>query len=292
VSAATETDGNAMKSRNVLITGCSSGIGLCVATGLQQRGYRVFATARRDEDLARLRAQGLETIELELGDSESIRRAVSSVIELGGGALYALFNNAAFGLPGAVEDLSREALRVQFETNLFGTHELTRLILPLMRRQGHGRIINNSSVLGFVALPFRGAYTASKFALEGLTDTLRLELGGNGIHISLIEPGPIRSRFRDNAHAMFRRYIDAENSVHRLSYHGMERRLQKTGPAAPFTLPPEAVLKKVIAALEDRRPRVRYYVTVPTRLFATVRHFLSYRAMDGLLRRVSRSENR
>jgi len=281
-----------MKSRNVLITGCSSGIGLCVATGLQQRGYRVFATARRDEDLARLRAQGLETIELELGDSESIRRAVSSVIELGGGALYALFNNAAFGLPGAVEDLSREALRVQFETNLFGTHELTRLILPLMRRQGHGRIINNSSVLGFVALPFRGAYTASKFALEGLTDTLRLELGGNGIHISLIEPGPIRSRFRDNAHAMFRRYIDAENSVHRLSYHGMERRLQKTGPAAPFTLPPEAVLKKVIAALEDRRPRVRYYVTVPTRLFATVRHFLSYRAMDGLLRRVSRSENR
>jgi len=281
-----------MKSRNVLITGCSSGIGLCVATGLQQRGYRVFATARRDEDLARLRAQGLETIELELGDSESIRRAVSSVIELGGGALYALFNNAAFGLPGAVEDLSREALRVQFETNLFGTHELTRLILPLMRRQGHGRIINNSSVLGFVALPFRGAYTASKFALEGLTDTLRLELGGNGIHISLIEPGHIRSRFRDNAHAMFRRYIDAENSVHRLSYHGMERRLQKTGPAAPFTLPPEAVLKKVIAALEDRRPRVRYYVTVPTRLFATVRHFLSYRAMDGLLRRVSRSENR
>lgn len=282
----------AMNPRNVMITGCSSGIGLCVATGLQQRGYRVFATARRDEDLARLQALGLEAVELELADSASIHQAVSKVVELAGGNLYALFNNAAFGLPGAVEDLSREALRVQFETNLFGTHELTRLILPLMRRQGHGRIINNSSVLGFVALPFRGAYTASKFALEGLTDTLRLELSGSGIHISLIEPGPIRSRFRDNAHTMFRRYIDAGNSVHRLSYQGMERRLQKPGPAAPFTLPPEAVLKKVIAALEDRRPRPRYYVTVPTRLFATVRHLLSYRAMDGLLRRVSRSENR
>ena len=281
-----------MTPRNILITGCSSGIGECVAIGLRQRGYRVFATARRDEDLARLQAQGLEAIELELGDPESIHRAVSTVIDLGGGSLYALFNNAAFGLPGAVEDLSREALRVQFETNLFGTHELTRLVLPLMRQQGHGRIINNSSVLGIVALPFRGAYTASKFALEGLTDTLRLELNGSGIHVSLIEPGPIRSRFRDNAYAMYRRYIDAENSIHRLKYQGMERRLQKPGPAAPFTLPPEAVLKKVIAALEDRRPRVRYYVTVPTRLFATLRHVLSYRAMDKLLRRVSRSENR
>jgi len=281
-----------MNNKTVLITGCSSGIGECVAMGLHQRGYRVFATARRDDDLARLRTQGLEAIYLELTDSTSIHQAVTTVLEQTDGHITALINNAAYGQPGAVEDLSREALRAQFETNLFGTHELTRLILPVMRRQGYGRIINNSSVLGFVALPFRGAYNASKFALEGLTDTLRLELNGSGIHIALIEPGPITSRFRDNAFAMYQRYIDAEHSVHRDKYRGMEQRLQKPGPAAPFTLPPEAVLKKVLHALENPTPRVRYYVTVPTWLFATIRHFLSFRAMDTLLQRVSRSENR
>ena len=278
--------------KTILITGCSSGIGLCTAIGLQQRGYRVFATARREDDLERLRAQGLEAIYLELGDSASIEAAVTTVLQQTDGRLDALFNNAAYGQPGAVEDLSRAALRAQFEANLFGTHELICRLLPVMRRQGYGRIINNSSVLGFVALPFRGAYTASKFALEGLTDTLRLELAGSGIHVSLIEPGPITSRFRDNAYAMYQRNIDGEHSVHRASYEGMERRLQKPGPAAPFTLPPEAVLKRVIDALENPRPRVRYYVTFPTWLFATLRHFLSYRAMDRLLGRVSRGENR
>jgi len=281
-----------MNQKSIFISGCSSGIGLCVAQGLQQRGYRVFATARRDEDLARLRSLGITAIYLELTDSDSIQQAVTTVLEQTNGQLDALFNNAAYGQPGAVEDLSREALRAQFETNLFGTHELTRLVLPVMRRQGYGRIINNSSVLGFVALPFRGAYNASKFALEGLSDTLRLELKDSGIHVSLIEPGPITSRFRDNAHAMYQRYIDAEHSVHRDSYRGMERRLQKPGPAAPFTLPPEAVLKKVIHVLESPRPRIRYYVTVPTWLFATIRHFLSFRAMDRLLGRVSNDENR
>jgi len=281
-----------MTNKTILITGCSSGIGLCVAKGLHQRGWRVFATARRDEDLARLQELGITAIYLELTDPNSIQQAVTTILEQTDGQLDALFNNAAYGQPGAVEDLSREALKAQFETNLFGTHELTRLILPVMRRQGYGRIISNSSVLGFVALPFRGAYNASKFALEGLTDTLRLELRGSGIHLSLIEPGPISSSFRDNAHAMFKRYIDVEHSVHHDSYLGMERRLQKPGPAAPFTLPPEAVLKKVIHALEHPRPRIRYYVTVPTWLFATIRHFLSYRAMDRLLGRVSNDENR
>lgn len=281
-----------MEQKTILITGCSSGIGLCTALGLQQRGYRVFATARRDDDLERLRAQGIEAVYLELSDSASIESAVTTVLQHTGGGLDALFNNAAYGQPGAVEDLSRATLRAQFECNLFGTHELICRVLPVMRHQGHGRIINNSSVLGFVALPFRGAYTASKFALEGLTDTLRLELAGSGIHVSLIEPGPITSRFRDNAQAMYRRHIDAQNSVHRASYQGMERRLQKPGPAAPFTLPPEAVLKHLIHALENPRPRLRYYVTLPTWLFATLRHFLSYRAMDRLLARISHSENR
>ena len=237
--------------RSILITGCSSGIGRCVAEGLQQRGYRVFATARKAQDVADLQFRGLESLQLDLNRPASIRQAVEDILERTGGTLYALFNNGAYGQPGAVEDLSREVLRAQFETNLFGTHELTRYIIPVMRRQGHGRIIQNSSVLGFVAMAYRGAYNASKYALEGLTDTLRLELAGSGIHISLIEPGPITSRFRANARLMFQRNVDARNSVHRAAYEAMEKRLAKPGPAAPFTLPPEAVLKKVIHALES-----------------------------------------
>jgi NAD(P)-dependent dehydrogenase (short-subunit alcohol dehydrogenase family) len=161
-----------------------------------------------------------------------------------------------------------------------------------MRRQGHGRIVQNSSVLGLVALPFRGAYNASKFALEGLTDTLRLELAGTGIHVALIEPGPIESRFRANSLAMFQANIDLEASPHRERYRGALARLQKKGPAAPFTLPPEAVLEKLVHALEHPRPRARYYVTFPTHLFGTLRRLLPTRWLDAILQRVSRGENR
>ncbi len=276
----------------ILITGCSSGIGLCCAKGLQARGYRVFATARKAQDVEALNEQGLESLQLDLDDSHSIHQAVDEVLKHTGDTLDALFNNGAYGQAGAVEDLSRGVLRAQFETNLFGTQELTNLVLPVMRRQGHGRIIHNSSVLGLVALPYRGAYNASKYALEGLTDTLRMELANTDIYVSLIEPGPITSRFRANSFAMYRKNIDKAHSAHREVYEGMERRLTKAGPAAPFTLPPEAVLKKLVHALESRRPKIRYYVTFPTYLFATVRHFLGYRAMDRLLRRVSGNENR
>jgi NAD(P)-dependent dehydrogenase (short-subunit alcohol dehydrogenase family) len=233
-----------------------------------------------------LRAEGFTSLQLDLADSGSIAAAVDAVLAHTDGRLYALFNNGAYGQPGAVEDLSREVLRLQFETNLFGWHELTNRVLPVMRRQGYGRIIHNSSVLGFVALPFRGAYAASKYALEGLTDTLRLELHGSGIHVSLIEPGPIESRFRPNAYAAYKRHIDPQTSVHRERYLKMEERLLKTGPVAPFTLPPEAVLKKVVRALESRRPRARYYVTFPTCLFAILKRLLTQDALDRLLRRV------
>jgi NAD(P)-dependent dehydrogenase (short-subunit alcohol dehydrogenase family) len=270
----------------ILITGCSSGIGLCVARGLAQRGYRVFATARKEGDVERLRAQGLESLCLDLADSASITAAVGEVLSRTGGRLDALFNNGAYGQPGAVEDLTREVLRTQFETNLFGWHELSNRVLPVMRRQGYGRIVHNSSVLGFVALPYRGAYNASKYALEGLTDTLRLELLGSGIHVCLIEPGPITSRFRANAFAAYRRHIDPQSSVHRERYRRMEQRLTTDGPVAPFTLPPEAVLKKVIRALESRRPRARYYVTFPTYLFAFLKRVLTQRALDRVLARV------
>ena len=278
--------------KTILITGCSSGIGLCVAEGLRQRGHRVFATARKAEDVATLTDKGFEALPLDLCDSHSIRDALKQVLECTGGTLDALFNNGAYGQPGAVEDLSRDTLREQFETNLFGAHELTTRVIPVMRRQGHGRIIQNSSVLGLISLRFRGAYAASKFALEGLSDTLRLELAGSGIHVALIEPGPVVSRFRANAMAKYKENIVAETSAFREVYAAMERRLEKPGPAAPFTLPPEAVLAKVVHALESPRPKVRYYVTFPTYLFATLKRLLPHRGLDWVLQKVSKGENR
>ena len=271
------------ENKTILISGCSSGIGYCAAHGLKARGHRVFATARRPDDVARLQSEGLESLRLDLDDSDSIRDCLAEILQRTGGTLDALFNNGAFGQTGAVEDLRREVLRAQFETNVFGTHELTTLVLPVMRRQGHGRIIQNSSVLGLVAMPLRGAYNASKFALEGLTDTLRMELRGTGIHISLIEPGPILSRFRANSLAAFKRNIDIEQSPFRDTYRATLARLQKSGAAVPFTLGPEAVLKKLIHALESPRPKSRYYVTVPTYLFGYLRRVLPTALLDALV---------
>ncbi|MEN6586186.1 MAG: SDR family NAD(P)-dependent oxidoreductase [Sulfuricella sp.] len=280
-----------MNKKSVLITGCSSGIGLCAAEGLAKRGFRVFATARQAKDVEMLAARGLESLQLDIADSDSIRGAVDEVLHRTGGTLYALFNNAGYGQPGAVEDLRREVLREQFETNVFGTVELTNRIIPVMRAQGGGRIVINSSILGYIALPFRGAYNASKYALEGIADTLRLELRGSGIHVALIEPGPITSRFRANAHEMFKQRIDAEASFFRDTYRAMENRLTKPGPAAPFTLPPEAVLEKLIHALESGRPRIRYPVTFPAHLFAVLKRLLPGAAMDKVLGRVGKDEN-
>lgn len=276
---------------NILITGCSSGIGLCLAEGLRRRGHRVFASARKAEDVALLQGKGLEALQLDLADSASIGEAVAEVLQAGGG-LDAVINNGGYGQPGAVEDLSREVLRAQFETNLFGAVELTNRVLPAMRARGTGRIVQISSILGLTAMPYRGAYNASKFALEGITDTLRLELAGSGIHVSLVEPGPIRSRFRENSLAMFKRHIDPERSPHRERYRGVLQRLEKAGPANPFTRPPEAVLRRVIHALEHPRPKIRYYVTTPTHLFAALRRLLPYSQLDRVLSAASRSENR
>jgi NAD(P)-dependent dehydrogenase (short-subunit alcohol dehydrogenase family) len=272
---------------SVLITGCSSGIGLTVARGLDAKGYRVFATARAEADVERLASEGLEALQLDLEDEKSIESALNEVLNRTGGRIYALFNNGAYGQPGAVEDLTTDVLRRQFETNLFGWHELTRRVLPVMRAQGSGRIIQNSSVLGFVSLAYRGAYNASKYALEGLSDTLRLELHDSDIYVSLIEPGPITSRFRENAYRKWQENIDAEHSAHREQYRIMEGRLTKEGPAAPFTLPPEAVLKRVLHSLESPRPKARYYVTFPTYLFAFLKRVLPVGVLDSLLRKVS-----
>ena len=234
-----------------------------------------------------LRDNGCEAVCLHLDDPDSVAGAAQQVLEACGGQVFGLFNNGAYGQPGAVEDLTWDVLEAQLRTNLLGWHELTRLLIPGMRACGEGRIIQNSSVLGLVAMPFRGAYNCSKFALEGLTDTLRLELHGSGISVSLIEPGPISSRFRENAFRMFRQNIDADNSVHRDSYRAMAARLEHEGPTTSFTLPPEAVLEKVIHALESKRPRARYAVTTPTHVFGVLRRVLGTRQLDWLLRRSS-----
>ena len=280
-----------MAKRNVVITGCSSGIGQCAAEMLSARGYRVLATARKPQDLERLEKSGLEALSLDLSDPASVSELADEVLSRTGENVYGLFNNGAYGQPGAVEDLSREVLRAQLETNVLGWHDLTCRLLPSMRANRAGRIIQNSSLLGLMALNYRGAYTASKFAIEGLTDTLRLELAGSGVYVSLIEPGPVISRFRENAYAAYKANIDPSTSAHRDMYPIIEARLKDDDSSVPFTLPARAVVKKVIHALEARRPRARYYVTVPTYLLGYMKRILSSRQLDRVLHAISRAEN-
>lgn len=269
--------------RTLLITGCSSGIGLDAARTLSARGWRVFATCRREEDCARLREEGLESLPLDLAAPDSIAAAVAEVQARTGGRLDALYNNGAFAVPGAVEDLSRDALRHVFETNLFGTHELTTRVIPLMRAQGAGRIVNCSSVLGFAGLPWRGAYVASKFALEGLTDVLRREMAGTGLHVSLIEPGPITSDFRRNAAAQFGAWVDWRRSPRAAQYEVELIPRLHDGGKDKHELPASAVTRRLIHALESPRPRARYFVTRPTWMAAAAVRLLPTAALDRLL---------
>ncbi|NIZ08189.1 SDR family NAD(P)-dependent oxidoreductase [Pseudooceanicola sp. HF7] len=275
--------------KSILITGCSSGIGQDAARGLRQHGWRVLASARQPEDVARLADEGFEALQLDYADQDSVEYAAAEALERTDGALDAVFNNGAFAIPGPVEDIPREAMRVQFETNFMGPHALTRAVLPAMRARGTGRIINCSSVLGLVAAPWRGPYNASKFALEGLSDTLRVELEGSGIHVILIEPGPIRTDFRKNAIKAFERWVDWENSARAEDYrNGLLDKLYKRGPSAGkedrFELGPEALTAKLIRALEDPRPKPRYMVTTPTYVAAAMRRLLPARLIDRLVR--------
>jgi NAD(P)-dependent dehydrogenase (short-subunit alcohol dehydrogenase family) len=280
-----------LNDRSILITGCSSGIGYACAKGLKARGYRVIATARKPEDIARLKGEGLECVPLEYADPLSVEACAKAVAELSGGKLYALFNNGAYGQPGAVEDIRRDVLEDIFAANVFGWHDLTRRCLPLLRANGAGRIVNNSSVLGLVALKWRGAYNATKFAVEALSDTLRLELIGSGIHVCLIEPGPIKSRFVEHALEHFERNIDQAHSHYREAYERQKKRLGGGGSGRgrwlKFKLPPEAVLEKLILALESDNPKARYYVTVPTYVMAWCRRVLPPRLLDRVLNKAS-----
>ncbi|NOC47187.1 SDR family NAD(P)-dependent oxidoreductase [Ruegeria sp. HKCCD7559] len=270
--------------KSILITGCSSGIGLDAAHGMRARGWRVFASCRQQRDCDRLRAQGFESPRIDYTDAESITSGLSHVLEATGGSLDALFNNGAHGLPGAVEDVPTDGLRHIFETNVFGWHELTRQVIPVMREQGHGRIVQCSSVLGLVAFPWRGAYVATKYAIEGLTDTLRLELRDTDIHVALIEPGPITSKLREKAIPLFEKYIDWENSAIREKYEGslLNRLYESSGPDR-FELPASAVTDKLAHAVEARRPKPRYYVTTPTYIAGILRRILPTNASDRIL---------
>ncbi len=274
-----------MTERTLLITGCSSGIGLDAARGMAARGWRVFATCRQEADCERLRAEGLESFVLDYADEGTIAAAAAEV-QTRAGRLDALFNNGAFACPGAVEDLPTDALRSIFQTNFFGYHDLTRRVIPMMRAQGAGRIVNCSSVLGLVGLKWRGAYVATKFAMEGLTDVLRIEMAGTGIHAILIEPGPIATRIRENAIPHFERWIDWKASARAAEYAPLLDRLYK--PAVKpdrFELPCSAVTAKLIHALESPRPRARYFVTTPTHAMAIARRLLPTWALDAVLRR-------
>ncbi|MFK7938574.1 MAG: SDR family NAD(P)-dependent oxidoreductase [Roseovarius sp.] len=273
-----------MTERTLLITGCSSGIGYDAACGLRDRGWRVFASCRKAEDCARLIAEGFESPRIDYQDEPSIAAGLAEVLEATGGTLDAVFNNGAFGCPGLVEDLPTDALRDIFQANFFGWHELTRQVIPVMRRQGHGRIIQNSSVLGFVTLPWRGAYNSTKHALEGLTDTMRVEMRGTGIDIITIEPGPITAKIRVNSIPHFERWIDWEAAPRAEEYRAklIKRLYSDTGPDT-FELPASAVTKKLVHALEARRPKPRYYVTTPTYLMGALRRILPTRALDWVL---------
>jgi len=272
----------------ILITGCSSGIGLDAALALNARGWRVFATCRNEKDCARLRDMGLESFRLDYEDTASIHESFAEAMKRSGGRLDALFNNGAYGIPGAVEDLPTGALRQIFEANFFGWHELTRLAIPVMHRQGGGRIVQNSSVLGFAALRMRGAYNATKFALEGLTDTMRLELTGTGIKVALIEPGPIRTKIRENSYPHFRQWIDWKGTrLENLYRDVLIPRLEaKNPPKDLFELMPDAVTHALIHALESPHPRIRYRVTTATKLMGLLKRLLSSRGFDLLASRI------
>jgi NAD(P)-dependent dehydrogenase (short-subunit alcohol dehydrogenase family) len=272
--------------RTLLITGCSSGIGLDAAHGMRARGWRVFASCRSATDCARLQAEGFDSPRIDYADTASVEQGLAEVLSATGGRLDALFNNGAYAIPGAVEDLPREALSAIFETNFFGYHDLTRRVIPVMRAQGAGRIVNCSSVLGLAGMRWRGAYVATKFAMEGMTDVLRVEMRGTGIHIILIEPGPITSLIRKNSIPHFERWIDWKNSARRAEYEKLLDRLYGPKQHDRWELPASAVTARLAHALESPRPSPRYWVTTPTWLVGTFKRILPTRMADRLVARL------
>lgn len=275
-----------MTRKTILITGCSSGIGYETAHYLHKHGYKVFASARKEEDVKKLQNEGLDTYLLDVTKPETISKTLTSILEKTDGKLYAVFNNAGYGQPGAVEDIPTHVLKEQFETNLFGLHELTRQVIPIMREQGYGRIIQHSSVLGLIALRFRGAYNASKYAIEGLCDTLRLELNDSEIHVITINTGPIHSDFRKNATKKFYEHIHGKRTVFEKAYEKELIPHEEVKKKDPFTKDADVVIANIIKALESKKPRPRYYNTSATHLLGSLKRLLPTAILDKILLKI------
>lgn len=280
--------------KSILITGCSTGIGLYCALELQKRNYRVFATARKLEDVEKLKSKGLEALQLDVDSSDSIKNTLQIILEKTNGTLDAVFNNAGYAIAGAVEDITRDMMRTQFETNVFGTMELTNLIIPVMRKQGHGRIIQNTSILGVIPMAYRGAYCASKYALEGFSLTLRQELHGSNIHVSIIAPGAIRTQFRENAYKNFKKTLIDQPTVHKKLYNSMQEYFFAPGDEneRAFTAGPDAVFKKLLNALESKNPKAHYFIGFPAQLFSIFRRILPDSLMEWVMLKVIAGEQK
>ena len=268
--------------KNILITGCSSGIGYDTAHYLQQNGYKVYATAREQKDVERLKSEGLNSYLLDVREPKDITN-VLDIMKQEDGNVYAVFNNAGFGQPGALEDISTEVLKEQFETNFFALHELTRQSVKIMRQQGYGRIIQHSSVLGLVSLRFRGAYNASKYAIEGLCDTLRLELKDTNIHVSTVNTGPVHSDFRKNAVKKFKQNVDITTSVFEREYKSQLLESNENKKNDPFTKDSIVVIKNILHAFESKKPKPRYYNTSATHILGSLKRILSTSMLDKIL---------
>ena len=272
--------------QNILITGCSSGIGLQTAITLKQNNYKVYASARKTKDVEKLRELGFETFQIDVRNKKDISKALKKILE-NDLKLDAVFNNAGFGQPGAVEDISVDVLKKQFNTNLFGLHEVTLQAMKIFRRQGFGKIIQHSSVLGIISLKYRGAYNASKYAIEGLADTLRQEVMGSNIFISTINTGPVSSNFRENALKKFNKNVDIENSFFTDIYKKeLKARLETTEDKAPFNLPATSVANVILKIMQTKKPKPRYYVTKATYILGFAKRVLSTTLLDKLLNRI------
>ncbi|MBA2653329.1 MAG: SDR family NAD(P)-dependent oxidoreductase [Tatlockia sp.] len=279
-----------MQQKTIFITGCSTGIGHDAALALSSRGHRVIASCRQPKDLAKLIALGFDAVLMDMNDEVTIASGFADVLVKTAGRLDVLINNAGYGQAGALEDIPADALRHQFETNVFGLMNLTQLAIPVMRKQGRGRIINISSVLGFISMPFRGAYNASKYAVEGLSDTLRLELKSSNIDVICIEPGPINSRFRDNAIDYSLKKIDMENSHFKQTYQLMLNGYRNRKEDSLFTRGTDAVISKLVLAIEAKNPKAKYRVTFPSHLFAVLKRLLSTKMLDRFINFLSTKE--
>lgn len=279
-----------MREKIILITGCSSGIGFDAVFTLKKRGHRVIGSCRKKEDVQKLLDLGMDAVQLDVSDSSSIKNAFAEVLAKTEGRLDVLINNAGYGQAGALEDISRDVLRAQFETNVFGLVELTNLAIPVMRKQGSGRIINLSSILGIISMPFRGAYNASKYAVEGVSDTLRLELKSSGIDVIVIEPGPIESRFRDNCVDNSLKNIDIQHSYFSKQYEQMLASFKQKKSDSVFTRKTDAVIHKLIHATESQRPKAKYPVTFPAHLMIFLKWILSVKMLDKFFLMISKKE--